>query len=553
VETVRYLRALLTSWWLVVIAIAAGGLGGYYVYHEGTPLYSSSVRMIVAIEGAANDAQSNQDLAASTATSLVQIATTGPAISSAVSAAAVGQGGHLSISANASNSFVTVSVSDTVPRVAQAIASAFPRTLPPSLVSLSGGSANAYRLTIVAAPVLPTSPYSPKIKRDVGLGIAAGLILGLALAVLRETFNTSVRDSDALQDMTGFMVLGTVPRDRSKALLPAISDPRGSRAEAYRQIRTTLVSQTVQRPLTVAVSSATLGEGKTSVACNVAVSFSRAGHRVALVDADLRRPRVAKFFDVDPKFGLSEVLTGGASLEDAIVEVDEGRLGLVTCGRIPADPAELLGSQQMFDLLRQLESEYEFVIVDTPPILPVADALVVAPIVHCVILVAKIRGTTEERIRRAITGLERVNARIVGVVPNQATMGADRDYKYAYRYTPNGRGDSKSRSERTRAHGADGVTYRDPGASEGKANPAAPQGGRRRAAGGRRRSNGAGVQPWMEPDSGRDSEDFPTQTFQSLPPADLAQPPSLEVWNPGQTPSNYQDFQTRPTQDGSDS
>lgn len=438
-ETVRYLRALTRSWWLIALTIVAGGLGGFLVYHQTTPLYRTSVQMIVASGSPQADVVSAQALTSQQASALASIATTGPAIDDALTAAKVNGDDSLDVSAAASNSFLTISVSDADPKLAAQVAQVFPGTLPGSLKRLAGTNGTPYKLNTIGYSGVATSAYAPDWKRDIGLGLAAGLILGFALAVLRETLNRTVTDSGALRELTGLTVLGTVPRHSPKVLMPARSEPRSARAEAYRQVRTTLLSQAPQRPLVVAVTSASLGEGKTSVACNVAAIFSRAGNRVAIVDADLRRPRVGTFFELPTGPGLSQVLADTARLEDALVELDDGRLGVLAAGRIPANPAELLGSQTMVEVLRHLAASYDFVFVDTPPVLPVTDGLVVAPLADVVVVVAKLQGTTADRILRALEGLERVNAQIVGIVPNQASAGADRDYGYAYRYTPSRR------------------------------------------------------------------------------------------------------------------
>jgi capsular exopolysaccharide synthesis family protein len=184
----------------------------------------------------------------------------------------------------------------------------------------------------------------------------------------------------------------------------------------------------------MAVTSASLGEGKTSVVTNVAAAFSRAGHRVAVVDADLRRPCVATFFGLNPERGLTDVLAGTCSLGEALNVLDDGRLAVLTSGARPDNPSEALASAGMKQVLRQLADDYDYVFVDTPPVLPVSDPLVVAPLVDGVIVVIRLGRTTRDRMQRASKALERVNATTLGVVPNMSGKGRDRDYRYPYRY-----------------------------------------------------------------------------------------------------------------------
>lgn len=431
----RYLRALARSWILVLIFVILGAGVGYAVAHETTAMYRSSVRMVVSGTG---DELTVRVLSVQRAQALAQLAPTAPAVQAAATAARYPLAKpHVHASAPEQSPFVDLRVEDSDPNRAQAIANAFATTLPAVLVRYEGPTSSRVVLTNLAPATTPGGAYSPDRLVYLGLGAAAGLVLGLIVASIRFAVDHTVRDSDELERLTGLTVLGTVPRDVPKKLLPAVSDPRSPRAEAYRQIRTTLLNVQSRRGLqTIAVTSASLGEGKTSVATNLAAVFSRAGHRVALVDADLRRPRVAAFYALRQTYGLTEVLSGVVSLEQALVPLDDGRLAILPSGRIPANPSEALGSVAMERVLESLTEEYEYVIIDTPPMLPVTDASVLAPKVDGVILVARMRHTTRDRVRRAHAALQRVNATILGVVPNQSGKGADKDYRYPYSYTP---------------------------------------------------------------------------------------------------------------------
>jgi succinoglycan biosynthesis transport protein ExoP len=450
-ESTQYVRAVLRSSWLVFLTLLAGGVGGYIAFHGETPLYRSSIRMIVATTTGGLDPVAASTIAGQRAEILAQVAPTAPAIQDALTAAGqTKSAGGLSVSASSSGPFVTVLASSPHASVANAVANAFLNTLDSSTVRLAGPTSTPLKLTSLAPATYAAHPYSPKPKRDVGLGLAAGLVLGIALAILRQALNTSVRDSDELQELTGLTVLGTVPRDLPKKPLPAASDPRSARAEGYRQVRTTLLNQSEKHPRTIAVTSATLGEGKTSVACNLAVVMGRAGHRVALVDADMRRPQVAAYFDLEPdQAGLAEVLAGTESLDRALQAFDSGRLAVLTAGRIPKEPSESLGSENMANILDQLALDYEFVIVDTPPVLPVTDGLVICPQVDGVILVVRLERTTRNQVKHAIGAIDRVNGELVGVVPNQAGAGRDVDYGYPYRNTAGHGKGTRSRSNRS--------------------------------------------------------------------------------------------------------
>lgn len=451
-ETIQYLRAFARSWWLILLTVIAGGTGGYLAYQGETPLYKSSIRMIVATTTNGLDEVAARTISGQRAEVLAQVAPTPPALQDAISAANVaGQASRISSSASANGPFVIVSVVSSNGTVSAAIANAYADTLEASTLRLAGPTSTPLKLTALAPAPAALHPFAPKPRHDVSLGLAAGLVLGCALAILRQTFNTSVRDSGELRELTQLTILGTVPRDLPKKTLPAATDPRSARAEGYRQIRTTLQNLNIEgtsesQPLKLSVTSATLGEGKTSVSTNLAVVFSRAGHRVALIDADLRRPQVAGYFGIESKVGLTEVLTRQVKLADALHVFDDGRLAVLASGAIAKNPSELLGSDRLEAVLDELGKSYDIIIVDTPPVLPVTDALVVAPVVDGVILVVRLERTTRNRVEHAIEAIHRVNGRLIGVVPNQAGKGRDIDYSYPYRYAASRRGSKRGQN-----------------------------------------------------------------------------------------------------------
>ena len=428
-ETVQYLRTISRQWWLILIALVAGAAGGVLVYYYTTPLYQSSVQLIVSGSAAARDVASKQAVA------LSQIAGTPPAIADATLAAGYPSATpDVTATATGTSPFLTIAVVEQSPAVAQSIANAYVKSLAGTAVRLEGDGPSPVAIAVVSPAVLPAGPFTPSPKRDIGFGIAAGLVLGIAIAFLRDSLNRKLRDTEEVERLSGLIVLGTVLRDAPETMLPVSSDPRGLRAEAYRQIRTSIANSAGTRPLILAVTSAAAGEGKTSVTTNVAAAFSRAGHRVAVVDADLRRPRVGDFFGLKNTLGLTDVLSGEKTLTDALVTLDDGRLAVLPSGRIPANPSEALGGARMEQVLRQLAKDYEYVLIDTPPVLPVTDALVLAPKVTGMILVVRLGRTTREQLTRAMSAIARVDADILGAVPNQADKRADGEYRYRYRY-----------------------------------------------------------------------------------------------------------------------
>jgi non-specific protein-tyrosine kinase len=201
-------------------------------------------------------------------------------------------------------------------------------------------------------------------------------------------------------------------------------------------------------PKTVVITSSVPSEGKSTTACNLAIALAQAGSRVLLIEADLRRPKVAEYLGVDGSNGLTDVLIGKTTPENAIVTWQRGLLDFLPAGTIPPNPSELLGSHQMAELLKELGKRYDIILLDAPPLLPVTDAAIMATAADGAILVARSGNTTKEQIRQAADALQQVNARLLGTVLNFAPQrkrrgyGSNYDYGYGYGY---GYGHGKSK------------------------------------------------------------------------------------------------------------
>lgn len=447
----RLRRALARAWYLIVIGAICGAAGGFVVHEKATPTYQASAQYVVGYNAGStsSDEATRGVLSAQRATTLIRIAGTVPVVQAALKAAGLpNDAPAVTASGGDTDSFLTITVTDTDPQGAAQIANAYGSILLPEMVRLVGPIDKNVRLQVVSPAVPPRSQASPVLAHDVGYGLIAGLVLGLLIALAREMLDSSVRESDDVVAASGLTLLAVVPYNKPKVRLPTDRDPRSIRAEAYRQIRTAIIS-TQPLPQVIAVTSATSGEGKTTVTCNVATAFARAGHRVAVVDADLRRSSVSEVMDVPPgRPGLSEILLGQATLYDTILMTNEELPDVVVAGEPVADPSEHLASSTFAGLVTELRHTYDFVFIDTPPVIPVTDALVVSPLCDAVVIVARIGYTTPARIRRALTALGQVRAVPLGVVANCARGSSDRDYRYGYA-SYYGRGSRKLAAEPT--------------------------------------------------------------------------------------------------------
>ncbi|MDQ4143273.1 MAG: polysaccharide biosynthesis tyrosine autokinase [Actinomycetota bacterium] len=277
---------------------------------------------------------------------------------------------------------------------------------------------------IVDSPDYPTSPASPNYLLNGGLGLFVGLALGIGLAFLRERLDDRLRGREDLEAILGASVLTVVPRVRSwkrsdRPLLITTTDPQSLPAEAYRSLRTSLLFATSSHGLkTLLITSAQEDEGKTSTTANLGVVLAQGGKNVILVSADLRKPRLHRFFGVEDGSGLTDILTGEIAPAEALIAVQPNDLRLIRSGPVPGNPADLLGSEAMARVMSELRDSADLVLIDAAPLLAVADPVTLAPLVDGVLFVADAARATQSGVEQARERLDQVNARIAGAVLN---------------------------------------------------------------------------------------------------------------------------------------
>jgi capsular exopolysaccharide synthesis family protein len=308
---------------------------------------------------------------------------------------------------------------------------------------------------------VPTAPSAPRPKRDTALGLFVGLLLGLGIAFLQEQLDDRVRGRSDAEELTQLPVIAELPFDTVKTPteVAAHERPLGVLAESVRSLRTSLTFLGVDGPLhRIIVTSSEPGDGKSYVAANLAAVYAQAGMRTVLVSADLRRPRLDSMFPSTPNGpGLAELIThigttpastNGSGNRGAVTDAHDivaravcpthiENLSLVHAGQLPPNPAEILGSAKTRDLLDALSACADVVVIDTPPILAVTDAAVLARNVDGVVLVAAADQTHRGALTRAVATLGTAHARILGVVLNKVDAGGGGAYyrgHYSARY-----------------------------------------------------------------------------------------------------------------------
>lgn len=289
---------------------------------------------------------------------------------------------------------------------------------------------------------------SPNRNLNLAAGLFLGILMGFGIALLRDRMSDSLRGRGDLESAAGAPVLAVIPRvprwkRRSETKLVVLQAPKSAPAEAYRNLRTSLMFAAAQRGVkTIMVTSPVAGEGKTTTAANLAVALASANKRVILVSADLRKPRIHHFFGMPNDRGLSNVLRGEVQPWEVLGNPDIENLRIMAGGPIPDRPGELLQSEQMKELVSSLREIADFVVLDTPPVLLVADSSAMAPLSDGVLLVADAQETTKSSIRHARDTLEQVDAPIMGAVLNNFDPSKVNYYGYGtyygygrYRYT----------------------------------------------------------------------------------------------------------------------
>jgi capsular exopolysaccharide synthesis family protein len=296
---------------------------------------------------------------------------------------------------------------------------------------------SSVKMEVVSGPGVDPEPVSPRVDRNLLLGGLLGLLAGIGLAVLRGLVDTRLRDGETLQRTTGSPLLGEIPFDPVARTSPLIvgDAATSARAEAVRKLRTNLRFVDVHEPARIiAVTSALQGEGKTTLSCNLAITLAEAGWRVLLVDADLRRPRVAEYLGLEPGVGLTDVLLGDVQVGDVVQRWGDRSLLVLPSGSNPPNPSELLGSKAMADLLLNLRESADIVIIDTAPLLAVTDGVVVAVQADGALMVSQQGRTSRNQVARAAKALHSVSVRTLGCVLNMARVARVDAYQYeAYR------------------------------------------------------------------------------------------------------------------------
>jgi succinoglycan biosynthesis transport protein ExoP len=330
-------------------------------------------------------------------------------------------------------------------------------------------SLKASNIRIVDSAEPPVRPFKPRTSLNLALAMFFGLGLGICAALFQERMDDTLKGDDDVERLVGIPSLALIPivpppngdHHGTHKFLPgdkglilkhngASRNSRsfwhridGDRAqhpplvEAFRSLRTSVLLSTPDRPpSSLLITSTQPAEGKTTVACNLAISLAQLGHRVLLVDADLRVPSLHKLFGISGSLGLVSYLAGQQDWRAAVRPSGSLGLDVLVCGPVPPNPSELLSSQSMGTLVRSAIEEYRFIILDSSPMLALADSRILAPLVNGVLLVVKCGATSRDHLQHAQSGIRSVDGNLLGVVLNHVDIRTNGYYNYGS-YSPN--------------------------------------------------------------------------------------------------------------------
>jgi capsular exopolysaccharide synthesis family protein len=326
----------------------------------------------------------------------------------------------ISASADPETVLLHVTVTDVSAERSLVIARSIATNLDKAIGELDNrGAQSAVQLRVISGPRLNPFPVTPRKKLNLALGLVIGLGVGVAQALLRQQMDTSMRSREQLAEVTGLPTLAQLHAEstaKSAPILPPHAS-RSRRGEVIRQLRTNLRFVDAASPVKVlVVTSSREGEGKSTTAANLAQSFAESGRKVLLVDADLRKPRLQRYLDLEGSIGLTSVLIGDADMSQVVQAWGPDGLEVLASGPIPPNPSELLGSAAMEWFVSEVRAEYELVIIDTPPLLPVTDGAVTSVLADGVILLVRYGKTSRDDVRHSLDALESVDARVLGTV-----------------------------------------------------------------------------------------------------------------------------------------
>lgn len=446
-----YVRILHRNWILILVLLILGLAGGAGYAAMQQPKYVASTQLYVSVrtDGAATgDLVQGTTFARQMVTSYVDVVSTALVLDPVIQElglndSVAGLSSRVSATTPLNTVLIDITVTDDDPEqaaeIANGVASSFQEAVQNTLEQPAAeGAVSPVQINVTEPAVPATSPTSPNVRMLIVLGGILGLAVGIAIAVLRTVLDNRIHTLHDIEALTDRPVLGGIAFDPGATKRPLIvhADPRSPRAESFRSLRTNLQFLNVDAgPRIFVVSSAGPGEGKSTTTANLAIALAETGARVALVDGDLRLPRVADYMDIEGGVGLTDVLIGRVDIADALQKWGTNDLYVLPSGQVPPNPSEMLGSAAMDQVLKPLGEYFDYVLIDAPPLLLVTDAAVVGSKTRGVIIAAASGKTKKQELAGAVRSLETAGVNLLGVVVTMLPTKGPDSYGYgAYTY-----------------------------------------------------------------------------------------------------------------------
>ncbi len=437
-----YLRVLREQWVVVVSAVVLAVIAAGAVTFLRPPEYTAKLTMYVSAQAGdtADGAYQGSLLSQQRVTSYVELVSSTRVSGEVIRRLDLPQtpeelARQITALSAKDSVLIDVAVTDSSPeraaQVANAVGDVFTSLVDELERPTTADGVPPVAVRVVQPAAEPTGPSSTGLPVILALGLLAGLAVGVGAALARNALDTSVRSRERLREVAPAPILGTIAYDPQvpKRPLTLHEDPQSPRSEAFRQLRTNLQFVDIDhRRKVIVVTSSMPGEGKTTTLCNLAIAMAAAGSRILVIEADLRRPKVADLLGVERSVGLTNVLAGQVRVEQAIQPWAGGRFDVLASGPLPPNPSELLASKHTEDLLEEMREQYDTVLIDLPPLLPVTDAAAVAPATDGAILICRFKETSQTQVKAAVQALEAVSTPLLGTVFTMVPASGPRAY-----------------------------------------------------------------------------------------------------------------------------
>ncbi|TFC47184.1 polysaccharide biosynthesis tyrosine autokinase [Cryobacterium shii] len=445
-ELKDYLRIFHKSWILILACTLFGIAAAAGAAIATTPKYIANTQLYVSVQASAGavtgDLVQGTSFARQAVTSYVDVVNSAIVLDEVITelnldATAAQLASTITSTSPLNTVLIDVSVTNSDPELAAQIANSvgqnFSKIVVDRLEKPDGDAASPVKIETIQPAIVPTAPASPNVPLNIALGLLVGLAVGIGLAVLRSVLDTRIHSLHDIELVTDSPMLGGITNDPGASLRPLVvhTDPKNPRAEAFRSLRTNLQFVNIEGgPRSFVVTSSVPGEGKSTTTANLAIALAETGARVALIDGDLRLPRVAEYMGIEGGVGLTDVLIGRAELADVLQKWGKNKLFVLPSGRVPPNPSELLGSAAMARMLGALTEEFDVVLIDAPPLLLVTDAAVLSKLCGGAIMVVASGRTKRNELTSAVKALERAGSRLVGMVITMLPTRGPDSYGY---------------------------------------------------------------------------------------------------------------------------